>query len=550
MLRRSITVVALTLLAGCQDYNFNPVGKCVIQPGSSRIQLSGVSTADILFVVDDSGSMQPEQASLADNFTAFIDALAQTEAERAQNALQPLEFHIAITTSSVFEGNQTNVACQGQPLTCNLTNGLFPDEQFTPVSYACTQQGTPCVELSQNYHAFGGCIAGVAAAGTRYPQGDFVAAGANPRVLHFTKDLDWANYKTDARIQALVKQFQQNIAVGTCGSGMEQHLEAGRLAVEKALQQNGLKQPAGVDPKEWPHAGAKLVVVWVGDEDDCSNPNNQGDPTKSLFFAGGNTSGPGNDVCTADETSANPKQFSVQSYADYFSGLGRPFGAAFIYSAINCRSDGSGNTICDASACNQASPPSACTTNPLASCFGKSNGTRFHNLSAALRAKSVSTLDASVCDPNFARTLQGIAQLVKPPSAQRLPSQPAATDVAVLRIESADGKTSRQCSAPAASAADAATSDWWFTDDAFCNTNGSTTPPVSTTPTSCIYINHATKHCEANPGESYIAQYLGVVPVGGCVSADACAAALGGNASDWTCTGTAASPGTCLCSSQ
>ena len=465
MLRRSITVVALTLLAGCQDYNFNPVGKCVIQPGSSRIQLSGVSTADILFVVDDSGSMQPEQASLADNFTAFIDALAQTEAERAQNALQPLEFHIAITTSSVFEGNQTNVACQGQPLTCNLTNGLFPDEQFTPVSYACTQQGTPCVELSQNYHAFGGCI-------------------------------------------------------------------------------------AGVDPKEWPHAGAKLVVVWVGDEDDCSNPNNQGDPTKSLFFAGGNTSGPGNDVCTADETSANPKQFSVQSYADYFSGLGRPFGAAFIYSAINCRSDGSGNTICDASACNQASPPTACTTNPLASCFGKSNGTRFHNLSAALRAKSVSTLDASVCDPNFARTLQGIAQLVKPPSAQRLPSQPAATDVAVLRIESADGKTSRQCSAPAASAADAATSDWWFTDDAFCNTNGSTTPPVSTTPTSCIYINHATKHCEANPGESYIAQYLGVVPVGGCVSADACAAALGGNASDWTCTGTAASPGTCLCSSQ
>ena len=56
---------------------------------------------------------------------------------------------------------------------------------------------------------------------------------------------------------------------------MEQHFEAGRLAVEKALAGT---QP-GVAAGEWPHAGAKLVVVWVGDEDDCSNPNN---PAKAL----------------------------------------------------------------------------------------------------------------------------------------------------------------------------------------------------------------------------------------------------------------------------
>src|SRR5919197_6449562 len=114
MLRRSIAARNLVFLAACQDYNFNPVGKCIIQPGASRIQLSSLSVADILFVIDDSGSMAPEQASLADNFNKFIDALARTQADRAQTGLEPLEFHIAITTSAIFDGEVPIVAttCQ------------------------------------------------------------------------------------------------------------------------------------------------------------------------------------------------------------------------------------------------------------------------------------------------------------------------------------------------------------------------------------------------------------------------------------------------------
>ena len=47
-------------------------------------------TADILFVIDDSGSMAPEQANLAQNFQAFIDTLAQTQRDRAAIGLDPL----------------------------------------------------------------------------------------------------------------------------------------------------------------------------------------------------------------------------------------------------------------------------------------------------------------------------------------------------------------------------------------------------------------------------------------------------------------------------
>jgi hypothetical protein len=544
MLRRSLIACALVLLAGCQDYRFNPVGKCVIQPGASRIQLAGQATADILFVVDDSGSMQSKQDRLAANFKSFIDALAATQSDRKARGLDALDFHIAVTTSSVFDGEQPSPGpptCQatgaGGALQCNITNPTF--SWTAPYTYPCTTPGAICADLVASYTNVGsGCTAGVATAGAPYPAGDFVAAGSNPRVLHFTKNLDWQSSATDPTIQGLVAQFKQNIAVGTCGSGMEQHLEASRLAVQKAIDQ---KQP-GVAKDEWPHPGAKLVVVWVGDEDDCSSPK---DPNKALFFTPGKSS-PGTDVCTADETSSTPKMFPVSTYVNYFATLGRAFGAAFIYSAdpTSCADDGSGNVVCTPGTCS-------CVGSSDATCGGFAAGSRFHDLSAGLRSKGFSTLDASVCDADFAKTLAGIAELVKPPPGLTLPTQPASSEVALLRIESADGKTSKLCTGPATTSAEVSTDDWYFVD---CKTG----QPVLDRTTSCITINHATGKCEANPGETYVAQYLGLVPQpsgsspGGCATANDCAVLGVTDAAhpekDWTCVGaTAAQRGTCVC---
>ncbi len=566
MLRRSSAVIALCALAGCQDYNFNPVGKCIIQPGSSRIQLANVSTADILFVVDDSGSMSAEQASLARNFSAFIGSLATAQAERIQNGLDPFEFHLAVTTSSVFEAWQPTAqpACTGSPLQCNVSSlQTHYNTEARPVS--CSDAGGACNEVIQSYwfqttnpsNQFTYCAnPGVGVGGEPYPAGNFVAAAGNARVLHFTKDIQWTTWGTaaqDPTLTALVQQFQQNIAVGTCGSGMEQHFEAGRLAVKKALQQDNLKQ-VGVDPKEWPHAGAKMVVVWVGDEDDCSNPN---DGTRSLAFTNA-TSAPGADVCTTD--AAKPldqqRELKLSEYADYFTSLGRPFSAAFIYSAVpsSCAApDANGNVVCDAGTCICQCPPTCASCGPNAAgicniptdCTGKATGTnalsRFHQLSGKLRDKGVTTFEASVCDYDFSKTLKGIAELVKPPAGLTLPTRPATSQVAVLRIESSDGKTSRFCTGPGAGL------DWDFVDCKSGTSSGGGS-------TACISINHGTRHCEANAGETYIAQYLGQVPEGGCATALDCRAALGGVVADWQCygaTGSAgAARGTCVCSSQ
>src|SRR5512140_1135743 len=102
----------LALAAGCQDYNFNPVGHCVIQPSSERVTLSSVATADVLFVVDDSGSMGAEQQLLAGAFTSFINNLDQANAARVAAGLQPFEFHLAVTSTSVFWNLGTGATCR------------------------------------------------------------------------------------------------------------------------------------------------------------------------------------------------------------------------------------------------------------------------------------------------------------------------------------------------------------------------------------------------------------------------------------------------------
>ncbi len=66
----------------------------------------------------------------------------------------------------------------------------------------------------------------------------------------------------------------------------------------------------------------------------------------------------------------------------------------------------------------------------------------------------------------------------------------------------------------------------------------------------CIFIDHSTGHCEADLGEAYQAEYLGVVPAGGCATEADCLDALGGRHGDWACVVEAGQArGTCACRS-
>jgi len=145
-------------------------------------------------------------------------------------------------------------------------------------------------------------------------------------------------------------------------------------------------------------------------------------------------------------------------------------------------------------------------------------------------------VEGSVCDA-FGPLLAAIADLAKPPSLLQLPSQPAARAVTSVRIVDASGSNVKTCQPG---------TDWCFVD---CAAAGGAC--LATGTSQCIAINHTTGQCEANPGETYSADYLGMVPAGGCATAADCANTLGGTAAKWTCLiETGMSRGTCACTGQ
>jgi hypothetical protein len=610
----ALAAVLAVVAAGCQDYNFNPVGRCVIQPGTQRVALSNISTADVLFVVDDSGSMGDEQAALADNFDDFINNLNAANQVRADGGLVPIDFHIAVTTSSVYWNFETGTTCRsncpgagsqrvccdaGGPvrrpkrctsdsqctvpgtacrLNCSRLQGEFyccdPDDGSIPPAaltelVTCSREGIMCGTLETHYD-FQGCSNNISPNEWPYPRGEFVSFSAvpggpgatlpNPRVLHFDKELypnppnPAATNKQGYTSAELVAWFKENIRVGTCGSGQEQALQAARLAIQKAFarQQKDTRAPSGAPAAtawtaptptalngasasaRWPNPNAKLVVVFVGDEDDCSSPL---DPSGGVVML---SEPPNADACSRDAGAAPPlggKQLPVSDFVSYFTGLGRPVAAAFILPAAQ-------------NSCTLAT----CTTGGLCG-TAQARGHRLLEAAQALSAAGVEVVAGSICDPDFGSLLDQVAEIVKPPQTLSLPTEPAESRITLLRIASGNGDTRKLCGPPLAPGpyanlgeAQATGADWWFTaskDPGLpFDPTGAATVAV---PSKFVYIN-PDGSCRANPGETYSADYLGVIPEGGCATVDDCTDKLGGQPGAWECfVPPGLSRGTCTC---
>jgi hypothetical protein len=261
---------------------------------------------------------------------------------------------------------------------------------------------------------------------------------------------------------------------------------------------------------------------------------------------------PLNDSCRVDSAlpADQQRQFKLQQYADFLASLGRPVAAGFIVSAKSetCVDDACQPDLCCDTACTGFANVCSSLT-----CGGVAPGRRFIELSRAIRARGADTVVGSVCDPGdatnpgFSNILKRVAEVVKQPAGLQLPTQPASSELTILRIAGTSGKTRKTCYGPAPAGTTQAAAqganppyDWWFT-------GADETVRTATGPSRYVYINRATGGCTANPGETYSADYLGLVPAGGCTSAAACQAALGGNLSDWTCQVPQGSAlGTCL----
>lgn len=203
-------LVGLFALQGClcdnpvDDWSSRVPGQC-----QSQKPVIEPPRLDILFVVDNSGSMREEQQAVARELTAFVE-----EVRRGGGVAQ--DFNVGVITSSVY-----------QHWVVNGARGW------------------------RDYSTQAGRLQPVPDPG---PDGGVVPGTGTERML---SGLD----------PQLADKFSRLVQVGTSGSGQETPFEAVRLALSPPLVDTPLEQGGNGG---FFRDRARLLVVVVTDEDDCS----------------------------------------------------------------------------------------------------------------------------------------------------------------------------------------------------------------------------------------------------------------------------------------
>jgi hypothetical protein len=217
-LRKAAILAALgaALAAGCDRVPKNALTSC-----EQAVHVLPAQT-DLLFVVDDSNSMQEEQENLRQNLAAFIEHLAQSPV--------PNDFRFGVTTTSVHGTNGMGAY---------FPYWVAPYDQFTfPIPYP------------------GGTLVAI-------DPGALTDPSLRGKPI-YDEHLGYVGNPPAPRIltTAQVTTFETNVLVGVQGSSKEEPLRAAELALSDRITDGvnaGFLRP-----------GARLGIVVLSDEDDCS----------------------------------------------------------------------------------------------------------------------------------------------------------------------------------------------------------------------------------------------------------------------------------------
>src|SRR4051812_17417149 len=177
-----LALVALAALPACTSCDTVPEG-ALLNCQATTVVPAAVKT-DILFVVDDSGSMDQEQSNLANNLDAFIDALIASPIQD--------DFRIGVTNTSIEE---------------------YPDPQTGVV------RKTYAAGPSKNFPFPAGALVAVQTdlGGNVIPGAFIYDAGLYPATG------GWGGRRMlDKGSATLAADFKANVKVGLNGSGKEQ----------------------------------------------------------------------------------------------------------------------------------------------------------------------------------------------------------------------------------------------------------------------------------------------------------------------------------------
>jgi hypothetical protein len=310
--RTALLAVALAAVsaAGCDSVPADAIEEC-----SAGQVIPGAVATDILFVIDNSGSMSEEQSTLRAGLDAFIQELAASPIAN--------DFQIGVTTTAVVD--------------------------------------------------FGAADDGVSG-------GALVAPG----IMRATDT-------------TLVSDFQSAVLVGTTGYGREQPFTAARRAIERSV-------PGGANDG-FLRPGAKLAVIFLSDEDDCSGA----EPLAS------------DSACQAERTASPSKLVPIAEVVSALSGGGA---RELVAAAIVGVAPDSLDLVCVTNPVCGGGPSVSCPTCCSTALYP---GHRFVELLGAVG--QATTRLASICDPSFDQALRDFATVIL---SQTLPLDGAPADWRML----------------------------------------------------------------------------------------------------------------------
>jgi hypothetical protein len=285
--------VSLLLLAGCASRDVSLVELTQSVEQRVWIPISYNRDIDILFVVDDSGSMKQEQSSLIRNFPRFVQVL-----EHIEGGLPNI--HLGVISSNLgTSGGGGGDSCSGTGDGGSLLRGQADTARCRAGAIGCSG---PCPALTD---------------GSRFIKDIRVSADSGDRAYNYT--------------MTLADQFSCMAELGTRGCGFEQHLESMKRALDSHPDNGGFLRP-----------DAFLAVIFVQDEDDCSARSPEvfraqpgGDSATSelgelssfrCFEFGTTCEGPSNERQLGPRQNCKPEENSeymqsVQHYVDFLKDL-------------------------------------------------------------------------------------------------------------------------------------------------------------------------------------------------------------------------------------
>ncbi|HVZ32529.1 MAG TPA: hypothetical protein VG963_08885 [Polyangiaceae bacterium] len=264
---RSLALIAALGMAGCPHQELAPLGPCTVSSTAQRVEQHGLSKVDLLFMIDNSGSMASKQIKLAAELPRLVQVLTSgdRDAGRTAPAGGPRMFtpvssmHLAVVSSNMG----------------GLPDGVPENDTIVGIP-ACEGYGDDGLFLNSAQVAIDGVTAESPTEFPNYTTGDVVLP-PDPNCEGLPAPPPYQDYEAgeDPSADEVAQSFSCISKLGVRGCPIEEQLESMWKALAPSTNDTFLDGTSGHGDPDGDNAGflrddAILAVMIVSDEDDCS----------------------------------------------------------------------------------------------------------------------------------------------------------------------------------------------------------------------------------------------------------------------------------------